>query len=52
MWELQTNSEVGLDQSEQPGRKGDEGNDLGEKDQLPGLGLIQTEHRGVGDVAR
>lgn len=44
--------EVGLDQGEQPGRKGDEGNNLREKDQLPGLGLIQTEHGGVGDAAR
>lgn len=52
MWELQTTFEVRLDQAEQPGRKGDEGNDLREKDQLPGLGLIQTEHGDVDDVAR
>ena len=52
VWELQTTFEVRLDQAEQPGRKGDEGNDLREKDQLPGLGLIQTEHGDVGDVAR
>lgn len=52
MWELETTFEVGLDQGEQPGRKGDEGNNLREKGQLPGLGLIQTEHEGVGDVAR
>ena len=52
MWELQTTFEVRLDQAEQPGRKGDEGNDLREKDQLPGLGLIQTEHGDAGDVAR
>ena len=51
VWELQT-FEVRLDQAEQPGRKGDEGHDLREKDQLPGLGLIQTEHGDVDDVAR